>query len=417
MSSIVKKISRVAVMGAMCASITTTVQAELSDSLYGLATFGQTMGTFTNSLNQLLHSRSPQEQREMQARISYVEQQAAQQSYAIESFIAADEALASSQSSWGNFFGASNNDAQIVQVYQAFKQYQSMFSARLLRSSGQFPMPAYERMFIRWQQTPANSQMKEYSKQQFLRVFRSHARSFVHQTQSQLKRKQRRFLSELRSVEKSGPFAMNNKMSFDKAFWDYQSMFKTRSEPGSGQIYLPEFPYNNMMTTQQQPNFLYNQSIYQQSGLNRYGYGTTQGMGYQQGFTQVGMGQAGQFGGQVQQPGQFGGQVQQPGQFGGQVQQPGQFGGQIQQPGRYSGFNQTSTYQSNQVVPLGGQSQMSSPYGAFAPSSSMSLDSKLRQQLYLKQRNYEKATRSGGQNEVNAAYDDYKALRDQWFVQ
>lgn len=401
-------------MGAMCASMTTTSQAELSQSLYGLATFGQTMGTFTNSLNQLLHSRSPQEQQEMQARIAYVEQQAAQQSYAIESFIAADEALASSQNSWGNFFGGNNNDAQITQVYQAFKQYQSMFSARLLRSSGQFPMPAYERMFIRWQQTPANSQMKEYAKQQFLQVFRSYARTFVHQTQSQLQRKQRRFLSELRSVEKSGPFAMNNKMSFDKAFWDYQSMFKTRSEPGSGQIYLPEFPYNNMMTSQQQPNFQYNQSIYQSNGLNQYGYGSTQGMGYQQGFAnntgmvqgQAGMGQAG-----MVQSGQYGSGV--PGQFGtsqGMTQMP-------QTQGRYAGFNQTSTYQSNQVVPLGGQSQMSSPYGAFAPSSSMSLDSKLRQQLYLKQREYEKATRDGGQDEVNQAYDDYKALRDQWFVQ
>lgn len=413
MSTIIRKISKVALMGAMCASMTTTSQAELSQSLYGLATFGQTMGTFTNSLNQLLHSRSPQEQQEMQARISYVEQQAAQQSYAIESFIAADEALASSQNSWGNFFGGNNNDQQITQVYQAFKQYQSMFSARLLRSSGQFPMPAYERMFIRWQQTPANSQMKEYAKQQFLQVFRSYARSFVHQTQSQLQTKQRRFLSELRSVEKSGPFAMNNKMSFDKAFWDYQSMFKARSEPGSGQIYLPEFPYNNMMTSQQQPNFQYNQSIYQSNGLNQYGYGSTQGMGYQQGFGNT----AGMTQGMVQ--GQAG--MVQAGQYGTGV--PGQFGtsqGMTQMPqnqGRYAGFNQTSTYQSNQVVPLGGQSQMSSPYGAFAPSSSMSLDSKLRQQLYLKQREYEKATRSGGQDDVNQAYDDYKALRDKWFVQ
>ncbi|MCJ8346085.1 hypothetical protein MJH12_11135, partial [bacterium] len=280
MSTIIRKISKVALVGVMCASMTSTSQAELSDSLYGLATFGQTMGTFSNSLNQLLHSRSPQEQREMQARISYVEQQAAQQSYAIESFIAADEALAGSQNSWGNFFGGNNNDAQITQVYSSFKQYQSLFSARLLRSTGQFPMPAYERMFIRWQQTPANSQMKEYSKQQFLKVFRSYARSFIHKTQSQLQRKQKRFLSELRSVEKSGPFAMNNKMSFDKAFWDYQAMFKTRSEPGSGQIYLPEFPYNNMLATQQQSNFVYNQSIYQSNGLNQYGYGATQGMGY-----------------------------------------------------------------------------------------------------------------------------------------
>ena len=58
---------------------------------------------------------------------------------------------------------------------------------------------------------------------------------------------------------------MNDKVRFDKAFWDYQQMFKERTEPRHGDLFIPEF-HNSMLVSNQQPNFVYNQSIYQQAG-------------------------------------------------------------------------------------------------------------------------------------------------------
>jgi len=213
---------KIAITGLICAfGFVSTSQAKLSESLYELANFGVTMGGFTNNLNQLLHSRSPQEQEQIQRRLEYVERLATMQAYSLESFIAADEAMASSQSTWFNFFGSGGDDQSIDAVYQSFKQYQSMFSSHVLRSMGQFPMPSYERMYIRWKQTPAtNARMKELAKRQFISTFRQYARRFVYSTQNTLKRKRRKFLSALKSVQRSGPFAMNDKMTFDKAFWD-----------------------------------------------------------------------------------------------------------------------------------------------------------------------------------------------------
>jgi len=272
-----------------------------------------------------------------------------------------------------------------------------------LRAMGQFPMPAYERLYIRWKQTPASNQrMKQYAKQQFLSVFRAYARRFVYQTQGQLKSKRRRFLSALKSVQNSGPFAMNDKVGFDKAFWDYQQMFKERTEPRHGDIFIPEFPYNYMLTSQQQPNFVYNQSIYQQSGLNQFGYGATAGMGYQVG---------GQMGGSMMTQPSMG-----YNQGMGYQQGSGFVGGATQAPGRYSAV--TPTYQADQVVPLAGTAQqLSSPYGAFAPSTSSELDARLLQEIYLRQRQYEKSSSAGNMTDVNAAYMDYSNLRDQWFSQ
>lgn len=377
-----------------------TSHAQLSESLYELSNFGITMGNFTNSLNQLMHSRSPQEQQQIQRRLEYVERMATMQAYSLESFIAADEAMASSQQTWYNFFGTGGDDAALDQVYQSFKQYQSVFSDHSLRAMGQFPMPAYERLYIRWKQTPASNQrMKEYAKQQFLSVFRAYARRFVYTTQQQLQTKRRRFLSALKSVQNSGPFAMNDKVSFDKAFWDYQQMFKERTEPRQGDIFIPEFPYNYMMTTQQQPNFVYNQSIYEQSGLNQFGYGATAGMGYQVGAGSMGM-QAGMINAQGA----------------GYQMGSGFVTSGAQEYGRYATVS--PTYQADQVVPLAGTAQqLSSPYGAFAPSTSSELDARLLQEIYLRQRQYEQGSSAGNMQDINTAYSDYSNLRNQWFSQ
>ena len=226
MMSLVKPLRVLAIAGIFSVASLTSSHAKLSESLYELANFGTTMGSFSNSLNQLLHSSSPKEQQQIQERLEYVERLATMQTYALESFITMDEALASTQGTWFNFFGSGGNDEAIDQVYQSFKQYQSMFSHHTLRAMGQFPMPNYERLYIRWKQGSPNQRMKEVARQQFLSVFRSYARRFVYQTQSQLQRKRRRFLSALKTVQNSGPFGMNHKMSFDKAFWDYQQMFK-----------------------------------------------------------------------------------------------------------------------------------------------------------------------------------------------
>ncbi len=393
-----QNVRKLAVASALGVAMNSQSHASLSNSLYELATFGQTMGTFTNSLNQLLHSRSPQEQQEIQQRLSYVEQQATMQAYALETFIAADEALANSANGWTNYFGMGGDDAAIEQVYRSFKQYQSLFSPHILRATGQFPMTNYERLYIRWKQTPAtNPSQKEYAKQQFMSVFRQFARSFVYQSQEQLNRKRQRFLSALRKVERSGPFAMSDKTDFDKAFWDYQSMFSNMVEPQYGQVFLPEFPYNQALTSQQQPNFVYNQSVYTNSGLNQFGYGSTTGMGYQ---LNAGMGMGT-------------GYSMNTGYTGGMMTGSSAFA-----TGRYSASN---TVQSNQVVPLGGTglgthgSQLSSPYGAFAPSTSENLDAELRQQMFMMQKQYERSSNSGSIQDVEKSYQDYMNLRDQWF--
>lgn len=383
-----KHIKNSAVAGVLAVtSLVSPLHAQMSESLFELANFGVTMGNFTNSLNQLLHSRSPQEQQQIQQRMEYVERMATMQAYSLESFIAADEALASNQSTFFNFFGSGGDDASIDQVYQSFKQYQAMFSSHVLRAMGQFPMPTYERLYIRWKRMPnSNPRMKEMAKQQFMSVFRSYARRFVYSTQSTLKSKRRKFLSALKSVERSGPFAMNDKVRFDKAFWDYQQMFKERTEPRHGDLFIPEFPYNNMLVSNQQPNFVYNQSIYQQAGLNQFGYGSNAGMGYQMNMgvnTGASMGY-----------------------------------GNVGMSGRYSAV--TPSYQADQVVPLAGAAQqqgIGSMYGTFAPSTSPDLDARLLQEIYLKQRQYEQSSNSGDSNAVDSAFNDYMQLRDRWFSQ
>jgi len=376
-------------------------EANLANGLFELATFGQSMSTFTNSLNQLLHTRSPQEQQEIQQRLQYVEQQSIMQTYTLESFIAADEAMAASAGKWSNYFGMGGDDQAITQLYQSFKQYQAMFSPQILRATGQFPMTNYERLFVRWQQTPAtNPSLKEQAKQQFLQVFRSFARQFVYQTQEQLKLKQARFMDALRKIERSGPFAMSDKTSFDKAFWDYQSMFSNMVEPKYGQVFLPEFPYNQALVSQQQPNFVYNQAVYAQSGLNQFGYGATTGMGYQMGMgNQMGMGMNNQMG--------MG--------MGSQMGMGNQMGAYGMTNGRYS--TTSNTVQANQVIPLGGssQNQLSSPFGAFAPSTSEGLDARLRQEMYLKQKEYESGANVHSREDLSASYSEYMKLRDQWF--
>ena len=395
MGKTLKRIKRSAAASILSVALVgSPLHAEMSESLFELANFGVTMGTFTNSLNQLLHSRSPKEQQQIQQRMEYVERMATMQAYSLESFIAADEALASNQSSFFNFFGSGGDDASIDQVYQSFKQYQSMFSHHVLRAMGQFPMPTYERLYIRWKRMPnSNPRMKELAKQQFMSVFRSYARQFVYTTQAKLKSKRRKFLSALKSVERSGPFAMNDKVRFDKAFWDYQQMFKERTEPRHGDLFIPEFPYNSMLVSNQQPNFVYNQSIYQQAGLNQFGYGSNAGMGYQMGSS-MNMGASMGVGASMG------------------------MGNSMGMNGRYSAV--MPSYQADQVVPLGraAQSQqLGSPYGSFAPSTSPDLDARLLQEIYLKQRQYEQSSSAGDSNAVNSAYGDYMQLRDKWFSQ
>jgi hypothetical protein len=396
MKTAISKIIKSVLAGAVFTGMVTVSSASssLANSLYELATFGDSMGTFTNSLNQLLNTRSAGEQQQIQQRMQYVEQQAMMQTIALENFIAADENLASSQGNWYNFFGTGGDDAGMEQVYQAFKQYQSLFSPQILRATGEYPIPSYERMYIRWQQIPAsNTRLKDQARRQFMSVFRNYARQFVQKTQSQLSTKRNRFVSSLKSVENSGPFAMSDKMDFDKAFWDYQSMFANQTEPQSGQIYLPEFPYNYALTTQQQPNFVYSQSIYQQNGINQFGYNTNTGMGYQQ----SGMYQNGMTGYQTGNAGMY------------QTGSNGMYQQNGYQDGRY---NSTSTYQSNQVVPLGNSSQqLSSPYGAYAASTSLDLDARLRQQLYLKQKEIE----SSSGTDADKAYQEYTDIVNQWF--
>lgn len=387
-----KYIRTSAVAGVLAVTVMVSpARAEMSESLFELANFGVTMGNFTNSLNQLLHSRSPQEQQQIQQRMEYVERMATMQAYSLESFIAADEALAGNQSSFFNFFGSGGDDASIDQVYQTFKQYQAMFSSHVLRAMGQFPMPTYERLYIRWKSMPnTNPRMKEMAKQQFMSVFRAYARRFIYSTQSTLKSKRQKFLSALKSVERSGPFAMNDKVRFDKAFWDYQQMFKDRTEPRHGDLFIPEFPYNSMLVSNQQPNFVYNQSIYQQAGLNQFGYGSNVGMGYQVDMgMSTGMGATPSYG-----------------------------SGVMGVNGRYSAV--MPSYQADQVVPLGGAAQqqgLGSIYGAFAPSTSPDLDARLLQEIYLKQRQYEQSSNAGDSNAIDAAFGDYMQLRDKWFAQ
>lgn len=409
MGKTLKRIKRSAAASILSVALVgSPLHAEMSESLFELANFGVTMGSFTNSLNQLLHSRSPKEQQQIQQRMEYVERMATMQAYSLESFIAADEALASNQSTFFNFFGSGGDDASIDQVYQSFKQYQSMFSHHVLRAMGQFPMPTYERLYIRWKRMPnTNPRMKELAKQQFMSVFRSYARQFIYTTQAKLKSKRRKFLSALKSVERSGPFAMNDKVRFDKAFWDYQQMFKERTEPRHGDLFIPEFPYNNMLVSNQQPNFVYNQSIYQQAGLNQFGYGANTGMGYQMGTpinmgigTPINMGNTMGMGNPVSMGANMG------------------IGNSMGINGRYSAV--MPSYQADQVVPLGRSAQsqqLSSPYGTFAPSTSPDLDARLLQEIYLKQRQYEQSSSAGDSNAVDAAYGDYMQLRDKWFSQ
>ena len=76
------------------------------------------------------------------------------------------------------------------------------------------------------------------------------------------------------------------------------------------------------------------------------------------------------------------------------------------------------SYQADQVVPLSGaHQQLSSPYGAFAPSTSSELDARLLQEIYLRQRQYENSSNAGSVGDVSSAYQDYRILRDQWFSQ
>lgn len=395
MKTVIRNLKLAVCAGLLMGMNASRTEANLANSLYELATFGQSMGSFTNNLNQLLHTRSPQEQQEIQQRLQYVEQQSVMQTYTLESFIAADEAMAASAGRWSNYFGMGGDDQAITALYQSFKQYQSMFSQQILRATGQFPMANYERLFMRWQQTPAtNPSLKEQAKQQFLQVFRSFARQFIYMTQEQLRRKQARFMDALKKIERSGPFAMGDKTTFDKAFWDYQSMFSNMVEPKYGQIFLPEFPYNQALVSQQQPNFVYNQAVYAQSGLNQFGYGATTGMGYQMGMSSMngmsGMGMSGM------------------------GMNSGFATGMVQQnQGRYS--TSSSSVQANQVVPLGNSSQLSSPYGAFAPSTSEGLDARLIQEMYQKQKQYEASANVHDQNDLSEAYADYMKLRDQWF--
>ena len=53
-----KHIKNSAVAGVLAVtSLVSPLHAQMSESLFELANFGVTMGNFTNSLNQLLHSR------------------------------------------------------------------------------------------------------------------------------------------------------------------------------------------------------------------------------------------------------------------------------------------------------------------------------------------------------------------------
>ena len=87
-----------------------------------------------------------------------------------------------------------------------------------------------------------------------------------------------------------------------------------------------------------------------------------------------------------------------------------------QDMGRYAAVS--PTYQADQVVPLAGTAQrLSSPYGTFAPSTSSDLDARLLQEIYLRQRQYEQSSSAGNKQDINAAYQDYSNLRNQWFSQ
>ncbi len=178
-------------------------------------------------------------------------------------------------------------------------------------------------------------------------------------------------------------------------------MFKERTEPRHGDLFIPEFPYNNMLVSNQQPNFVYNQSIYQQAGLNQFGYGANAGMGYQ-----VGAGVNSSM-----YPGANMGTSMSMGNTMG-------MGTRMGVNGRYSAV--MPSYQADQVVPLGGAAQaqtLGSPYGSFAPSTSPDLDARLLQEIYLKQRQYEQSSNAGDSGAVDAAFGDYMKLRDKWFSQ
>jgi hypothetical protein len=83
-------------------------------------------------------------------------------------------------------------------------------------------------------------------------------------------------------------------------------------------------------------------------------------------------------------------------------------------------YSAVPTYQSNQVVPLTGavqqqQQTLNTPYGAFAPSTSLSLDARLRQEIYLKQKEYETSADTSNMSDIEKAYQEYQQLRNDWF--
>jgi hypothetical protein len=93
-----------------------------------------------------------------------------------------------------------------------------------------------------------------------------------------------------------------------------------------------------------------------------------------------------------------------------------QMGGYAMTNGRYS--TTSNTVQANQVIPLGSssQNQLSSPFGAFAPSTSEGLDARLRQEMFQKQKEYEAGANVHSQQDLSASYAEYMRLRDQWFA-